>query len=697
MNCIKYVFLLLHCFLIILTSCQEKKVIENQLFNKGKEIAQNVPVLMPFPRNIQWGDGKFIINSSFKIFFKDSKSEELEKYAQRILYRIDSRTGLYFPQNAVQLISQNTASEDYTCLLEFKRKSGLDLNTNESYELEIKNNQIKISAESDIGCMRGLETLTQLLMFDSSGFYFPTVSIQDEPRFPWRGLLMDVSRHFIPLDVIKRNIDGMAAVKLNVLHFHFVDDHGWRIESKALPELYKKASGGLFYTQSEIKELVEYARCRGIRVVPEIDVPGHATAFVLAYPKTGSGEVPTELATSFGVFPQVLNPLRAETWKVLDKALVEIVKLFPDEYIHIGGDENNGKQWKANKEIVNYMNEKKYDTTALLQQEFSNKFINMVQSKGKKVVGWEEILTGDLNDKAVVQVWLGKESLTKAVNENRNVILSNGYYLDLMQSAAFHYKNDPLSDDFPIDKIDYLLGGEACMWGEFVSATTIDSRIWPRTIAIAERLWSPKEMKDTILLYDRMEKISIQLENLGLQHISNPRQIIRNIAGQLETEPLEVLASVCAPYRINIRNKGRVYRNYFPLTMWADAITPDPRGAIKFNRLIKEYLVDSSEIKRKEILKVLYVWKNNHERIIEMSKDNKLIKQLERLSFDLYTMSTIGIEILETGKSNNTSPFDVIKISKQKTREVQESTSLEDGRTQLGVYDGFELLFKRVK
>ena len=229
---------------------------------------------MPYPEKITIGEEKFRIDENLKLSYSNI-GDRIRKSSDRFLVRLAKRTGLFLAHPFA--ITKNE-DENFNCSFSVKQESEVDLQMNEKYYLKVSNSKIRLEAESDIGILRGIETLLQTLSADADGYYFPELEIHDSPRFKWRGLMIDVSRHFMPVDVIKRNLDGMAAVKMNVLHMHLSDDQGFRLESKIYPELHESASDGSYFTHEEIKDIIEYASDRGIRVIPEIDVPGHATA-----------------------------------------------------------------------------------------------------------------------------------------------------------------------------------------------------------------------------------------------------------------------------------------------------------------------------------------------------------------------------------------------------------------------------------
>ena len=346
------------------------------------------------------------------------------------------------------------------------------------------------------------------------GFFVPGVEIQDKPRFKWRGLLIDVGRHFEPVEVIKRQLDGMAAVKLNVLHFHLSEDQGFRVESLKYPKLHELGSDGDYYTQAQLRDIVEYARQRGIRVVPEFDMPGHVTSWVVGYPELASAPGPYTIARGFGVFDPAFDPTRESTYKFIDGFIGEMVKIFPDPYWHIGGDENNGKQWAANPKIQAFMKEKQIKDAHGLQTYFNQRLLAILKKHGKRMMGWDEIFQPGLPKEAVIHSWRGQKALFDAAKAGYDGVLSAGYYIDLLETAARHYAVDPLPANSGLTDAEaaHVLGGEATMWGEWVGPETIDSRMWPRAAAIAERFWSPREVNDVDDMYRRLEKISVELE-----------------------------------------------------------------------------------------------------------------------------------------------------------------------------------------
>ncbi len=349
----------------------------------------NTHNLMPVPQSLKINGSKCRINKSFTIAVTGKPGDRVYKEASRALRRLDNRMGFFFRQGNID--SKDT-SLSATLMIDVKRTAALSLHEDESYKLSGSTSQIKIIANTDLGAIRALETLQQLLSVDHAGYYFPGVDIEDAPRFPWRGLLLDITLHWMPMDVVKRTLDAMAAVKMNVFHMHLTEDQLFGIESKAYPRLTSVGAEENFYTQENIKEIITYADQRGIRVVPEFDVPGHCTAMLKAYPQLASVKMEYELQRYFGVFDPALDVTKEYTYAFLDTLFTEMSRLFPDEYFHIGGDENTGKDWERSPDTKAYMQQKGMTTYLQLQTEFISRLLPILQKNGKKMMGWDEIL-----------------------------------------------------------------------------------------------------------------------------------------------------------------------------------------------------------------------------------------------------------------------------------------------------------------
>ncbi|HEX9649672.1 MAG TPA: family 20 glycosylhydrolase [Cyclobacteriaceae bacterium] len=600
--------------------------------------------LMPWPEEVVFGRGQMRLTSDFTISVSQNATDKLCRYATRILRRIDGRSGMFFKQETV---ANDRVNPNAALLIQTTRPGLTQLGEDESYHLRIENNQIFISAETEIGAMRALETVVQLLRVDSRGFYFPELTINDQPRFPWRGLLIDVGRHFMPINVIKRNLDGMAAVKMNVLHLHLSEDQGFRIESKIYPKLHELGSNGEYFTQEEIKEIIRYADDRGIRVMPEFDMPAHASSWLVGYPELASAPGPYEIETGFGVKDPVMDPTSPVTYVFLDQFIGEMAALFPDPYFHIGGDENNGVQWNASQSIQKFMRENSIANNHELQSYFNEKILSFLQKYRKKMVGWDEIYQPGISKDIVIQSWRGKDALFESAFNGYKTFLSNGYYIDLAHPAINHYLNDPLPEDHPLpdDKVGNILGGEATMWSELITKETIDSRIWPRTAAIAERLWSPGYIRDEREMYRRLDDISIDLEELGLMHLRNQDVLLRRIANGQQIHALKELIGLLEPVKGYERhNRGVSLTTHSPLTRLPDAAVPDSKPARDFRFLVEDYLQSGEENLRQEIFNQLMFWKEIHKKLEPITVRAPLAEDALKYSRDIESLCAIGVQ-----------------------------------------------------
>ena len=656
-------------------------------------IAQNKNTqinLMPYPKEIKITGEKYRIKSTFSINYSLTKSERLKKMSNRFLIRLAERTGLFLKN---PFANQSGAKLKTALFIQTEKVGKLKLGVDESYSLKISKNKIELKAKTDIGAIRGLETLLQLLKADETGYYFPTLTIKDAPRFKWRGLMIDAARHFMPVEVIKRNLDGMAMVKMNVFHWHLSDDQGFRVESKIYPKLTELASDGLFYTYEQIKEIIKYADDRGIRVIPEFDVPGHATAILTAFPELASAPGPYKIERNWGIFDPTLNPTIDKTYKFLDKLFGEMANLFPDEYFHIGGDENNGKQWDANEEIQKFMKANNIKDNHALQAYFNKRLLKILTKHNKKMVGWDEIFHKDIPKNIVIQSWRGKQALVDAANKGYQVILSNGYYIDLIQPTSFHYLNDPLPKGIKLsdDKKKFVLGGEATMWAEMVSPETIDSRIWPRTAAIAERFWSPQNINNVNNMYKRLDRINYLLETVGLTHIKNYGMMLRRLTNNNDTKPLDILIQVIEPVKIYKRNSLRKQNQQTPLTRVVDAATPDAKVAREFRNLVDSYLADKKLDMKKHnaLVEQLKIWKANNKKLLPIIKKSPMLKEIELMSIRLSELSDLGLKILNYRKNHKKISSELFSDGSQ----IINNAKVPIAQTELMIVPAIEKLF----
>lgn len=631
------------------------------IFNtKAQESSVSDLQLMPWPQEVSENSSDFKINKEFAVFIHGEVKEDsrIFKASTRFLRYMTDKSGVFVNQGFPNAKGMDT--ESASLQIQFDEVAKVEMGIDESYSLQVDKAGIKIKAATDIGAMHGLSTLLQLIQVNEGAYVFKGVEIRDEPRFVWRGLMMDVARHFMPVDVVKRNIDAMAFVKLNVFHWHLSDDQGFRVEIKTLPKLTELASDGLFYTQDQIRDVVAYADARGIRVVPEFDVPGHGSAFLTAYPELGSKkDVAYSLERDAGIFDPTLDPTNDETYEFMDTLFKEAAPLFQDNYFHIGGDENEGKHWDENAEIQQFMKENDLKDNHELQTYFNIKLEKILAKYGKSLMGWEEIMTEKMPKSALIHSWRGinegvapGQSLVDAVKNGYMTILSNGYYIDLLLSVEDHYVVDPMpAVDLTKDEASRILGGEATMWSELVTPLTIDSRIWPRTAAIAERFWSAREVTDIDSMLERMKSISRSLELMGIQHKKAPEYIFRNLANYQDTHALRTLSQISEPFKIYSRNAGGTeYKTYSPFTLFADACVVDAKDVRPFRKAVEAY-VKSADADAKEVIQAyLLTWNGLHEQLEMISPEAPLIATILPYAKRVSMISESLLNGMDSGK-----------------------------------------------
>ncbi|HHB78759.1 MAG TPA: beta-N-acetylhexosaminidase [Saprospiraceae bacterium] len=413
----------------------------------------------------------------------------------------------------------------------------------EGYQIAIHEKEILVTANEPAGIFYAFQTLKQLMAAprEDGLIKISGGTILDYPRFKWRGLMLDVSRHFFTVDEVKAYINQMATYKFNVFHWHLTDDHGWRIEIKSLPKLTEigawrvkrygffggpdpkpneKATDGGFYTQEQIRDVIQYAADRNITIVPEIDMPGHSMAALAAYPEFSTKKEPkfvnpgTRFSEWYGngkfkmLIENMLNPADEKTYEFVDKIFTEVAELFPGEYIHAGGDECYHGYWEADPQVQKFMSLNNIKNTDELQNYFVNRVAKIISSKGKKMIGWDEILAEGLSDDAAIMSWRGMKGGMKAVRQKRQVVMSpttyayldytqgdksveNSVYASLSLEKVYEFNPAPDSIDS-----EYVMGGQGNLWTEKVATLPFAFYMtYPRAFALSESLWSPLENK----------------------------------------------------------------------------------------------------------------------------------------------------------------------------------------------------------
>lgn len=506
--------------------------------------------IIPVPANMTMHEGRFILDNNARIIL-DASDGQSGQLADELSSRLHDIVGGTIP------VATKDAGGKGSIMLQIARNNLPGIGS-EGYILEVNPDRISIKANKPAGLFYGVQTLYQLLppaIEGKIGVPFKEVaitclSITDYPRFPWRGLMLDVSRHFFTVDEVKDYIDQMVKYKFNVFHWHLTDDQGWRIEIKSLPKLTEvgawrvprtglwwtfdppkpgeKASYGGFYTQDQIKEVVAYAAERHVTILPEIDVPGHSLAMIAAYPELSSTGKPYFVnpgSKFYTIEDNALCPGKEKVFEILDKVFGEVAGLFPCEYIHIGGDECYKGFWKESPECKELMAREGIKNLDELQSWFVKRLEKILKEKGKKLVGWDEILEGGLAPEATVMSWRGMDGGIKAAQMGHKVIMTptTHCYLDLYQGdpsvEPATYSMLRLSDVYRFEPVpagvdpSLILGGQGNLWTESVAVQRhAEYMTWPRAFALSEVLWSPKELKNWDSFIDRMEEQFVRLD-----------------------------------------------------------------------------------------------------------------------------------------------------------------------------------------
>jgi hexosaminidase len=625
---------------------------------------------MPLPKSLTVENGSFRLTAGFTIAVKADNTDSILFLAvNRMHQTLNRRTGLFFRQENIR---SKAYSDTAGLIVSVKLKSGISIGADESYQLQVTKQQVRLEANTTLGALRGLETILQLQTHDESGFCLPLVIIRDAPRFAWRGLMIDVARHFIPMDVLKRNVDAMAAVKMNILHLHLSDDQGFRVESKIFPRLQSMGSNGKFYTQAEIRELINHAKERGIIIVPEFDMPGHATSWFAGYPELATQPGPYSPGSPYKLnrsqplslvkimqaiqttaFP-TFNPTKESVYNFLDRFIGEMSALFPAPYFHIGADENNGVAWKQDSAVEDFMMKNNIANTHELQAYFVDRVQKLAAKYGKITIGWDELFSKNLSKNVIVQVWtpMSPPALVQQISDHGNLlIISKGLYLDHFMPAYIHYKLD-----FPVEDI---LGAETAQWTEIADAGNIETRIWPRAAAIAERFWSPKSAIDVFDMYRRLFIIGDELAESGLMHQCNYDRMTGRLATGYNFQALKNLMDILTPlkgykrlFALMALPEAVSYPNA-PLVRAADIAMVDPRVKWEFRKNVVEYLHSKSARSEQVIREMLIVWSANYNQLQSLFKSSALAREIEEHSKNLSALSNACLESLDLVKAGN--------------------------------------------
>ncbi|WP_148251105.1 beta-N-acetylhexosaminidase [Raoultella terrigena] len=720
--------------------------------------------LMPWPAHVErpQAQGALVLNNQLTL---NVSGDDLGDAASRWRERIARQTGWTLqPQLAP------AKAPTINVVIAKKVPATPRPDSDESYQLKVSAEGVTLRANTRFGALRGMETLLQLIQNGAENTAIPYVTIDDAPRFPWRGLLLDSARHFMPLDAIKRQIDGMAAAKLNVFHWHLTDDQGWRFASTRYPKLQQQASDGLFYTQAQMKEIVRYATDRGIRVVPEIDMPGHASAIAVAYPELMSAPGPYQMERHWGVLKPVLDPTKEATYAFAEAMIGELAAIFPDPYLHIGGDEVDDSQWQANPAIQKFMRGKGLADSHALQAYFNRRLETILEKYHRQMVGWDEIYHPDLPKSILIQSWQGQDALGEVAKHGYRGILSTGFYLDQPQYTAYHYRNevvpqglngvDTITDNdsaqswrfvmprlkgsavegsftlikgdsgwrgfidfkgksrravqdiawlndnqitFSVDtwmgetrpvltvnddrlggyfllgnarypvsgqRLDEvpegiqpvvpdaeqqknLLGGEAALWAENVAAPVLDIKLWPRAFAVAERLWSAQDVKDSDNMYQRLQAmdgwstVSVGLQQHGQQLVQFTR-----LANGGSTLALQILAQAIEPAhyytRQHLKFQANNYHQFEPLNRLADALPPESDTVRSLDRWAERLISDAEDNESADALRHVFTrWQNNTADALALTESSYQLAAIGPVVQQVDKLATLGLRLTD--------------------------------------------------
>jgi hexosaminidase len=519
--------------------------------------------IIPLPAKLNKTNASFTVNKDTRIIAQQGNTEAL-RIAKILAEKFYKVAGL---QIDVAEFNDNKIPDNS---IYFTTAGANDSLGSEGYQLTVTNDSVIVKAKEPAGLFYGMQTINQLLPAEIESnskvenivWQIPGVEITDKPRFKWRGMHLDVCRHFVSIEFVKKYIDNMAMHKLNTFHWHLTEDQGWRLEIKKYPKLTEvgawrketligfidekprkfdgKRYGG-FYTQEQAKEIVQYAKERFITVVPEIEMPGHASAAIAAYPELGVTGKKIEVATYWGVFPDIFN-VADSTFSFLEDVLTEVIEIFPGEYIHIGGDEAIKDQWKASPKIQKKIKELGLKNEEELQSYFMKRMEKFVNSKGRKIIGWDEILEGGLAPNATVMSWRGMEGGIAAAKSGHDVIMAPIQYTYFWWNQG-DPKTEPLSagDYLPMEKVygfepvdssltpgeaKYIIGAHGTAWAEYLeNEAKVEYMVFPRMSALAEVVWSPKQARNWKDFVARMPKQFKRYDERKINYAKTPLDI----------------------------------------------------------------------------------------------------------------------------------------------------------------------------
>lgn len=581
----------------------------------GKVIAQRINII-PEPVSIIEKNGSFQLNDQTVIVISTNDSV-VKRTVDLLIEQLAFLSGIHL-KTTTNALRQNSIT--------IKLGNGNGLNK-EGYLLDVSADNISITAPTAAGVFYAFESLKQLLPVNLSlqsknkNYAIPCCSIKDAPQYSYRGMHFDVSRHFFSTAFIKKYIDLLATFKINVFHWHLTDSHGWRLEIKQYPKLTavgawradrtgipmtlakptqpgEAATYGGFYTQQEVKDIIQYAQQRNITIIPEIEMPGHCTAALVAYPEYGDLNNKTPLLVPCGYEGDLMHNFCAgydSTYIFLQNILKEVIALFPSEYIHIGGDEVRPGPWMNCPRCQAKMKEKGFTTATQLQAYFTSRIDSFITASGKKMMGWDEIVGADIAKSSVSMSWHGESKATEAANKGNTTVMTpyRYTYFDFYQSDPHLepdityarlqldsvYQFNPMPQNFTAEKAKYILGGQACLWTENVTTEKhAEYMLLPRLMALSEALWTPQNKKDYAKFITKTELQNQRFDAAGIAYANSMYNV--NIMPSFD--------SVSRTVKITLANQTYQY----PIHYTTDGTVPSVRSSV----YTKSFTVDKSSV-----------------------------------------------------------------------------------------------------
>ncbi|MEJ5978831.1 family 20 glycosylhydrolase [Novosphingobium sp. PS1R-30] len=625
------------------------------------------PALMPMPREVEQVEGTLRLDARLEANIQGCAQGMVSSATTRFLRDVVTLAGSPLGSGTVPLAIRCLSHDS----------NALGIGAREGYRLSVAASGISIEADGEAGVLRALATLRQLVGRDARGRMIPAVRISDAPRFAWRGVMIDTARHFVSVATIKRQIDAMELAKLNVLHLHLSDNEGFRVESRVFPKLTTIASHGEYYTQNEIRELVRYASDRGVRIVPEFDLPGHSHALLTAYPELAVA--PIDPKDPLAKPKSALNPASERTYRFLEKLIGEMAPLFPDRQFHVGGDEVSDVAWAGSAEVEAMKARYGLKTKIEVEARFHERLRKILAAQGKTTVGWDEMADTPLPRDVIVQAWRSSNPLSTATAKGNRVIVSAGFYINDLRTAEYYYGHDMLdpmaystmsaeilanvrknpvtaaqvSDGLvarPVPPLTpeqekLVIGGEGPLWAEGVNDELLDGRLWPRGLALAERFWSSAALTDTTDMYARMLPVMEQLRSLGLADDSRRRAMVSRLAPDAPEVVLR-LVDLVAPTRLGANHVEAMMGGTPDLVELTDAASTDGSPARRFRVDVAAFLAGDKS--RGMLLRTaMRGWIDNRPAFEKVAAGRPLLEKAIPTARDLADLAQLGLAALD--------------------------------------------------